>query len=232
VPNYMLKKSVRDELAARGISYSQYLAEKKVGRHGQKDEDGAVGSGTEMLAPGEAKQAAKSAERQVKDAERRQKDELAPEGSEILYVGKTYWGTLFYYATPGGDVWIKKVGVIGRLSEFRVDFEQQATGATARQGRGGKQNGAVAYATVTCGSYVKAHKIETVYAGVGSHVFAQAREAVARANAKAAVAAPAESAKPAEDIPGQLVKLAELRDAGIVTAEEFEAKKAELLARM
>ncbi len=34
------------------------------------------------------------------------------------------------------------------------------------------------------------------------------------------------------DIPDQLRKLAELRDAGILTNEEFEAKKAELLARM
>ncbi|HEY8373824.1 MAG TPA: SHOCT domain-containing protein, partial [Pseudonocardiaceae bacterium] len=34
------------------------------------------------------------------------------------------------------------------------------------------------------------------------------------------------------DVAEQLRKLAELRDAGIVTAEEFETKKAELLARM
>lgn len=36
----------------------------------------------------------------------------------------------------------------------------------------------------------------------------------------------------ADDIPGQIRKLAELRDAGIVTEEEFERKKAELLGRM
>jgi hypothetical protein len=30
----------------------------------------------------------------------------------------------------------------------------------------------------------------------------------------------------------QLKKLAELRDAGILTAEEFDAKKAELLSRL
>jgi Bacterial PH domain/Short C-terminal domain len=34
------------------------------------------------------------------------------------------------------------------------------------------------------------------------------------------------------DIPDQLRKLAELRDAGIVSAEEFEAKKDDLLSRM
>lgn len=36
----------------------------------------------------------------------------------------------------------------------------------------------------------------------------------------------------APDIPDQLRKLAELRDAGIVTAAEFDAKKAELLSRL
>ena len=36
----------------------------------------------------------------------------------------------------------------------------------------------------------------------------------------------------APDIAEQLKKLAELRDAGVITAEDFEAKKTELLARM
>ncbi|MBC7263621.1 MAG: PH domain-containing protein [Chloroflexi bacterium] len=35
-----------------------------------------------------------------------------------------------------------------------------------------------------------------------------------------------------DDIPAQIEKLAKLRDAGILTEEEFSAKKAELLARM
>jgi hypothetical protein len=197
-----------------------------------------------------AKAAAKAAEREAKDAERRANGELPPVGSVLLYEGKTNWGTLTYYTTPNDDVWVKKGGVIGRLSEFHVEFEQQATGAVARQGKGGKQEGAVAYATVTCGSYVKAHKIETMYAGAGSHVFANAREAAIRANTRAAGgqgaapqaagasvgasggAAPARSAKPADDIASQLVRLAELRDAGIVTTDEFAEKKAELLARM
>ena len=37
---------------------------------------------------------------------------------------------------------------------------------------------------------------------------------------------------PAPDIAGQLQQLATLRDQGILTPQEFEAKKAELLARM
>jgi len=40
------------------------------------------------------------------------------------------------------------------------------------------------------------------------------------------------SAEPPDDIPGQIEKLAALRDKGIVTAEEFERKKKDLLDRM
>jgi hypothetical protein len=36
----------------------------------------------------------------------------------------------------------------------------------------------------------------------------------------------------ASDLPGQIAKLAELRDQGVLTEEEFQAKKAELLSRM
>jgi hypothetical protein len=38
--------------------------------------------------------------------------------------------------------------------------------------------------------------------------------------------------QPNSDIPDQIRKLAELRDAGVISAEEFEAKKAQLLDRM
>jgi uncharacterized membrane protein YdbT with pleckstrin-like domain len=38
--------------------------------------------------------------------------------------------------------------------------------------------------------------------------------------------------RPVPSVPEQIAALAELRDRGIVSAEEFEAKKAELLARM
>jgi hypothetical protein len=34
------------------------------------------------------------------------------------------------------------------------------------------------------------------------------------------------------DIPDQLMKLAELRDSGVISEEEFKRKKAELLDRM
>jgi hypothetical protein len=47
--------------------------------------------------------------------------------------------------------------------------------------------------------------------------------------APAPVAAPAPAAAPAEDVYAQLTKLAGLRDAGILTEDEFAAKKSQLL---
>jgi hypothetical protein len=44
--------------------------------------------------------------------------------------------------------------------------------------------------------------------------------------------APQQSPPPSIDIPDQIRKLGELRELGMLTADEFEAKKAELLARM
>ncbi|WP_104087929.1 DUF4429 domain-containing protein [Arthrobacter sp. GMC3] len=44
--------------------------------------------------------------------------------------------------------------------------------------------------------------------------------------------APAAPVAAAPDVMGQLQQLGQLRDAGVVTAEEFEAKKAELLNRL
>ncbi|MGQ0823563.1 MAG: PH domain-containing protein [Actinomycetota bacterium] len=51
-------------------------------------------------------------------------------------------------------------------------------------------------------------------------------------SAPAAAAAAASSAPVSESIPDQLQKLAELRDNGVISAAEFEAKKAQLLERM
>lgn len=62
------------------------------------------------------------------------------------------------------------------------------------------------------------------------------REQMALAHAPRPAVAPAAPVaqvnQPALDIPEQIQKLASLRDAGILSADEFEAKKAELLARM
>lgn len=55
---------------------------------------------------------------------------------------------------------------------------------------------------------------------------------VAPAAAAAPVAAPPAPPAPPVDITAQLQQLASLRDAGILTEEEFTTKKAELLARL
>ena len=53
-----------------------------------------------------------------------------------------------------------------------------------------------------------------------------------RAGWNAGMAAPAPAAAPAASLPEQLQQLADLRDRGVLTAAEFEAKKAQLLERM
>jgi hypothetical protein len=62
---------------------------------------------------------------------------------------------------------------------------------------------------------------------------AEARAFAARINADASAPAPtADSATETPDIPEQIKQLGELRDSGLLTDAEFEAKKAELLDRM
>jgi hypothetical protein len=51
-------------------------------------------------------------------------------------------------------------------------------------------------------------------------------------NSKHIVASPSTTSTQSVDIMGQLRQLGELRDAGVLTAEEFDTKKAELLARV
>lgn len=63
----------------------------------------------------------------------------------------------------------------------------------------------------------------------GARKFVTAVNTAARSAAGPA-ATPATALVPSPDPMEQLRKLAELRDAGIVTNEEFEAKKAQLLA--
>jgi hypothetical protein len=43
---------------------------------------------------------------------------------------------------------------------------------------------------------------------------------------------PSPSAPPSPDIPDQIRKLAKLKDDGIISSEEFEAKKTELLRKL
>jgi uncharacterized membrane protein YdbT with pleckstrin-like domain len=60
----------------------------------------------------------------------------------------------------------------------------------------------------------------------------EAAAAAAAAAPAPAMAAPAPAPAPGPGIPEQLNQLAELRDKGVITAAEFEAKKAQLLERM
>jgi uncharacterized membrane protein YdbT with pleckstrin-like domain len=61
---------------------------------------------------------------------------------------------------------------------------------------------------------------------------ANAKKRAGWGNHGAAAPAPAAPASPSASIPEQLHQLADLRDRGVITAAEFEAKKAQLLERM
>ncbi len=67
-------------------------------------------------------------------------------------------------------------------------------------------------------------------AGIAAQRTASYEQQVA-AQAPAPAPAPAAAPAPATDIVGELTSLAQLRDQGILTEEEFAAQKAKILAR-
>jgi len=60
----------------------------------------------------------------------------------------------------------------------------------------------------------------------------KARQLYAKENPQAQMPDHAADGSASQDIPGQIKKLAELMEQGILTQEEFESKKADLLSRM
>lgn len=67
---------------------------------------------------------------------------------------------------------------------------------------------------------------------MGSHPAQQAAPAAVAVPAAPAAPAPAAPVAAPTDVPAALQQLATLRDAGVLTQDEFDAKKAELLARI
>jgi hypothetical protein len=94
------------------------------------------------------------------------------------------------------------------------------------------------YLTVEGDGFSIVRKLDPKKDGENARRFAAEVNALAGAagrpaTAPRAVAAPADSATvPPADPIEQIQRLAQLRDAGVITTEEFEAKKAELLSRM
>jgi len=113
-------------------------------------------------------------------------------------------------------------------------------GATARVDQSGSQrilrDTRQTYLTIEGPKVAIAAKLASNSGGV----VASARKFAAQVNGlaqqfggpAAAAPQPAPAAAPADSIPDQIAKLAGLRDAGVLTVEEFEAKKKELLDRM
>jgi uncharacterized membrane protein YdbT with pleckstrin-like domain len=67
---------------------------------------------------------------------------------------------------------------------------------------------------------------------VQQEIYHQMEARTERQTGQAAVATPAPTAQQVASVPEQLNQLAELRDRGVITPAEFEAKKAQLLDRM
>jgi len=74
--------------------------------------------------------------------------------------------------------------------------------------------------------------LESKNASALASAIIKARQLYAKENPQEQVLDHAADKSAAEDIPGQIKKLAELMEQGILTQEEFENKKADLLSRM
>jgi Bacterial PH domain/Short C-terminal domain len=82
--------------------------------------------------------------------------------------------------------------------------------------------------------FTSGHKteIKNVNKDDGREMTDHLRDRLSAPKPAAAPQAVPQAAADGPDIPDQIRKLGELRDAGVLTAEEFEGKKAELLSRM
>jgi hypothetical protein len=90
----------------------------------------------------------------------------------------------------------------------------------------------MATGTLTVSAMGNEKKIKNLNKEDGKEMTDLLRNRTFGAQQVAPVADSAQAGQPAPDIPDQIRKLGELRDAGVLTEEEFEAKKNELLSRM
>jgi len=171
VKNFLLKKSITDEMAARDITYREYVAEHRP-------------APVEVKALEPEPSRVQSADAGAQAPERGQPLLILPGTCKGLYRYQAD-GTVTYNDSVTDKP--KKDRVVGHLRDgWQATHEQAVTGPRAFQTKGGEQFGSDAFVTVTLGGYVKVHKIETLYAGAGSKVHVQARESVVKSNMIAA----------------------------------------------
>jgi hypothetical protein len=80
--------------------------------------------------------------------------------------------------------------------------------------------------------FASGNRVHVKWIPTNDDLAALTREVKAAMNAKHVIPAAPSTAPPQVDIIGQLKQLGELRDAGVLTPGEFDAKKAELLSRL
>jgi Bacterial PH domain/Short C-terminal domain len=115
-----------------------------------------------------------------------------------------------------------KEGVFGKKTEDfaieKISSVQWSSGLTA--------------GTVTVFASGNKAEIKNVNKDDGKEITDLMRHRISAPKPEVAAGTVGQGPPPAPDIPEQLRKLGELRDAGILTPEEFDEKKADLLSRM
>jgi hypothetical protein len=115
-----------------------------------------------------------------------------------------------------------KEGIVGKKTEDfaldKISSVQWSSGMTT--------------GTVTIFASGNKAEIKSVNKADGKEITDLTRHRISAPKSEVAATTIGEEAQPALDIPDQVRKLGELRDEGLLTPEEFEAKKADLLSRM
>src|SRR3712207_6361491 len=155
------------------------------------------------------------------------------------FMAKGHNGTVTF---DGDIVTIERTGFLARTSVGKGTKRIPVSSITAVQWKpaGGMVNGFISF-TVGGGNEARSRfGSQTLDASRDENSvvitkkqmpnFEQLRTAVQHALAQRHRPAPAAPATP--DVIGQIEQLGRLRDAGVLTSEEFEAKKAELLGRL
>ncbi|MEO7056386.1 MAG: SPFH domain-containing protein [Caldimonas sp.] len=121
------------------------------------------------------------------------------------------------------------MGMVGDMGKFMQYQTAQSIPAFAAGAGGGEGGGGIVGSAVGLGAGVALGQVMANQLGQGLSAMAPGAPAAA---AGAASAAPASGGVKPEDVMGTLERLADMKTKGILTAEEFDAKKVELLKKL
>jgi hypothetical protein len=146
-------------------------------------------------------------------------------GAGAIFVGMSHESGRNAKVTLYGDR-IERVKERSRMSMSKAKQDTEVTAIKSVTSVQAKKDG-MAFTKVTV--YASGNNIDFKFRHDDAQSFKNAIMGLILAEASTA---PTHSQPAAPDIADQIKKLAELRDSGVVTPEEFEAKKIELLAKL